>query len=81
MLRSLPSSWFRLARRRSTSRWFASSTERRLGERRAAMATDSASFGSFLLERPVPSTRTLEARVAGTSRTRSSARTSCWDNR
>ena len=45
------------------------------------MATDSASFGSFLLERPVPRTRTLEANVAGTSRTSSPARTSCWDNR
>jgi hypothetical protein len=45
------------------------------------MATESASFGSFLLERPVPSTRTLEANVAGTSRTCSPASTSCWDNR
>jgi hypothetical protein len=30
------------------------------------MATESALFGSFLLDRPVPSTRTLEASVAGT---------------
>ena len=51
------------------------------GERRAAMATDRASLGSFLLAFPVPSTRTLEARVAGTSRTRSPAPTSCWDSR
>jgi hypothetical protein len=33
------------------------------------MDTESASFGSFLFARPVPSTRTLEASVAGTSRT------------
>jgi hypothetical protein len=45
------------------------------------MATDRTSFGSFLFERPVPSTRTLEARVAGTSRTRSPALISSWDNR
>ena len=45
------------------------------------MVTDSASLGPFLFERPVPSTRTLEARVAGTSRTRSPAPTNCWDNR
>ncbi len=81
MLRSLPISWFRLAKRRSTSLWLAGSTDRSPGERRAAMATDSASFGSFLSERPVPSTRTLEASVAGTSRTCSPAPTSCWDNR
>ncbi len=29
------------------------------------MATDRASLGSFLLDFPVPSTRTLEAKVAG----------------
>ena len=81
MLRSLPISWFRLARSRSTSRWSADSTDRSPGERRAAMATDSASFGSFLFDFPVPSTRTLEANVAGTSRTCSPAPTSCWDSR
>jgi len=57
----------------------AGSTGRSPRERRAAMATDSASLGSFLFERPVPSTRTLEASVAGTSRTSSPAFTSCWD--
>jgi hypothetical protein len=45
------------------------------------MATENASFGSFLFDRPVPSTRTLEASVAGTSRTCSPAPTNCWDNR
>ncbi len=45
-------------------------------ERSAAIATDSASFGSFLLDRPVDSTLTREARVAGTSTTVSPA-TSC----
>ncbi len=42
------------------------------------MATDRASLGSFLSDFPVPSTRTLEARVAGTSSTCSPASTSCW---
>ena len=45
------------------------------------MATDRASFGSFLSDLPVPSTRTRDASVAGTSRTRSPAPTNCWDNR
>ena len=39
------------------------------------------SLASFLLDRPEPSTRTLEAKVAGTSTTRSPASTSCWDSK
>ena len=35
----------------------------------SATATDRASFGSFFAERPVASTRTLDANVAGTSST------------
>ena len=41
----------RLARSRRTSAWSAGSTLRRLGARRAAMAIEWASLGSFLLER------------------------------
>jgi hypothetical protein len=52
-----------------------------VGVRRAAMATERASLGSFLLERPLPSTRTRAAKVAGTSSTASPPATSCWDSR
>jgi len=38
--------------RQSTSRWLVGSTQRRPGGRRAPMATESASLGSFLFERP-----------------------------
>src|SRR5664280_235640 len=52
MLRSLPISWFRLARRRSTSVWSAGSTERRPGEQ--------------VLD--VPATLASRVRVLGTGR-------------
>ena len=39
------------------SEWSAASTLRRFGARKAAIATERASSGSFLLERPVASTR------------------------
>ena len=71
----------RLADKRSTSLWPAVSTRRSPRDRSAAMATDSASFGSFLFDRPVESTLTRDARVAGTSRTVSPAATSCWANK
>ena len=76
-----PMSVLRLAKRRSTSTVADGSTRRSPGDRRAATATESASFGSFLFERPVPSTRTREANVAGTSTTSSPAPTSCWARR
>jgi hypothetical protein len=47
------------------------------GVRSAAIATDRASLGSFLSERPVPSTRIRDANVAGTSTTFSPASSSC----
>ena len=50
-------------------------------ERKAAMATENASLGSFFSERPVPSIWTLEAKVGGTSRTTSPASTSRWASR
>ena len=61
--------------------WSARSTVRRPLERKAAMATENASLGSFFSERPVLRTRTLEANVGGTSRTTSPASTSCWASR
>src|ERR1035438_9430428 len=64
-------SMLRLANRRRTSPWSARSTQRSIGARRAAMAIEWASLGSFLLERLVASVRTREARVAGTSSTSS----------
>ncbi len=46
-----------------------------------AIATESASFGSFLSERRLPSTRIRAARVDGTSSTVSPAASNCWDSR
>ena len=56
-------------------------TRRRSRVRRAVTATDMASFGSFLFDRPVPSTRVRAANVAGTSTTASPAVTSCCASR
>ena len=69
-----------LGQSRSTSAWSAGWTDRSPGERRAAMATERASFGSFLSERPCRA-RCPDASVAGTSRTSSPASTSCWASR
>ena len=74
-------SMFRFASRRSTSLCPTAATRRRSGDRNAAIATDSASFGSFLFDRPVANTRTRDANVAGTSTTVSPAATSCWASR
>ena len=52
-----------------------------VGARNAAIATDRASFGSFLSERPEPNSRTRDANVAGMSTTCSPAARSCWANR
>jgi hypothetical protein len=71
----------RFANKRNTSAWSATSTDRNDEARNAAIATDRASFGSFLSDRPVPSTRTRDASVAGTSTTVSPAATSCCDNK
>ena len=43
----------------------------------AVSATDSASLGSFLFDRPLPNSRVRAANVAGTSTTSCSAATSC----
>ena len=51
--------------------------KRRVGARRAAMAIEWASFGSFLLDRLVTRTRIREANVAGTSSTSSPRATNC----
>ena len=80
-VRWLPMSVFRLANKRSTSPCPAGATRRSPRKRRAATATDSASLGSFLFDRPVAKTRTLDARVAGTSTTVSPAATSCCASR
>jgi hypothetical protein len=80
-LRWLPMSMFRLASRRNTSLCPTAATRRRSGERSAATATDNASFGSFLFDRPVANNRARDASVAGTSTTVSPAATSCWASR
>jgi hypothetical protein len=49
--------------------------------RRAATATERASFGSLLADWAVLSTRTRDANVDGTLSTVSPAATSCCDNR
>src|ERR687897_2296331 len=77
-VRWLPMSMFRFANSRSTSAWSAARTGGSPGDRSAATATDSASFGSFLFDRLDASSLTLDASVAGTSMTCSPASTSCW---
>src|SRR5712691_6038054 len=74
LLRQRPRSMWRLANSRSTVTWSSHRTSVIAGERSAATATERASLGSFLFERPLESTRTREAKVAGTSSTRSPAR-------
>ncbi len=76
-LRARPRSRCRLANKRSTLTWSSARTFASVGARNAAIATDRASFGSFLSERPVPNTRTRAANVAGTSSTVSPAATNC----
>ena len=63
------------------ARWSSPLTVRNLGARRAAMAVDRASLGSFFCERPDASTRTRAASVGGTSTTASPPATSCWASR
>lgn len=74
-------SLLRFDNRRSTSLLPTGRTRRRSLVRNAVTATDMASFGSFLFDLPVPSTRVRAANVAGTSTTISPAVTSCWASR
>jgi hypothetical protein len=66
---------------RSTSAWSSAVTRWHAGERSAATATDRASFGSFLFEVPVDSSRTRAPSLGWTSMTCSPAATSCWASR
>ena len=65
-------------RSRSTATWSSATTGRSRAERRAAMAMDNASLGSFFWDLPVPSTRARADSVGGTSKTSSPAPTSCF---
>jgi hypothetical protein len=56
------------------SLWPTASSRRSPRERRAAIATESASFGSFLFDRPVESTRTRTRDPAWLARPRRSPR-------
>ena len=72
----LRSRW-RLAQIFITAAWDSGPISLRLGERRAATATERASLGSFLLTAPVFNSRTRAASFGWTSTTRSPAVTSC----
>src|SRR3954465_11569616 len=72
---------FRFDNNRNTSLLPTDCTRRRSRVRNAVTATDIASFGSFLFDRPLPSTRVRAANVAGTSTTVSPALTSCCARR
>jgi hypothetical protein len=61
----------RFASSRSTSLWPTAGTRRNLVVRSAQIATDSASFGSFLFVLPVPNSRVRAASLGGTSTTTS----------
>jgi hypothetical protein len=67
-----------LANNRHTVTWSARRTTASDGECNAATAIERASLTSVFVDWPVPSTRTREASVAGTSSTVSPAATSCW---
>ena len=71
----------RLAQIFSTAAWSSGLTGRQAAERSAAMATERASSGSFLLTAPVASSRTRAASLGCTSSTRSPAATSCRASR
>jgi hypothetical protein len=71
----------RRAQTLSTAACSSVTTVRTSGERSAAIATERASFGSFLFTCPVLSSRTRAASFGWTSRTCSPAATSCCANR
>ena len=75
--RCLPMSAFRFDNKRNTSLLSTAWTLRRSRFLNAVTATDVASLGSFLFDRPEPNTRVRAANVAGTSTTISPAVTSC----
>ena len=80
-VRVRPRSRWRLDHTLSTAAWFSAATGRGAAERSAAMATDRASLGSFLLVAPVASSRTRAPSLGCTSSTSSPAATSCWASR
>jgi hypothetical protein len=63
-VRSDPKSWWWSTSSRKIAPWSSATTVRSLLARKAAMAVDKASFGSFFCDLPEPSTRTRAARVA-----------------
>jgi hypothetical protein len=75
-VRVRPRSRWRLDQTFSTAAWSSALTSQTPGERSAAMATERASFGSFLFVSPAASSRTRAPSLGCTSRTRSPAITS-----
>ncbi len=71
----------RLAQTLMTAAWSSFWTARICGDLSAVIATERASFGSFLFVDEVANNHTHAASFGWTSTTRSPAATSCWESR